>query len=367
MALMSAESRSMINGRNLLLVSSLFVGVLSAQAVPVVDTRAHKALVSTARRLAKAGLARDCNEVLDALAGLGCADAKLDDLRATCDKSLARVRKPKSSLPSAVRQLQRVAKQLAATLDEQQPDAQLALARLLVRIDGDCEAARAVLGYRRVGDAWQTETDEHLTKRRSELQEAMREARRMPVELQVAPSDEPLLAATFEGARSVARFGSLEIHSSWSEPRLRRILTETLRAVALSNWLTGGKLELPKRFYPHKWIVVHSIVDYERAVDEAVATRRLVDDIKDAKEQSSAFLRDDWILDWNRTEADTQASLISRLVRDLSTPCLSAGHKNWICQAIFGPSLPGHIWTETTEGGKGPRGTAATREQTAKR
>jgi len=344
----------------------MLLGVAVAQATPEVDARVLRALGSVAQTLAKAGLGNDCRELLDVLTRLGYADKDLDKLRASTEKALAKVRKPKAASPAAARQLKKQVKAMAGALPAQTDNARQQLARLLLRLDGDCEPARAELGFRKVAGAWRTEADERMAKRAIELQDALRQARRLPIELEVGTSAEPLLAATFDGPRSFVRFGDLEVHSSWSEEHLRRIMTETLRAVALSRWLTNGKLEVPKSYWPQKWIIVHSVVDYEKAVDRAQQTRRLDDEVKAAKQQSSCFLQGNWILDWNRTEADTQASLISRLIRDLSTPCLSAGHKNWICQVFFGTQLPGYTWDEQV-GGRGPRGTAASRKEDEER
>lgn len=221
------------------------------------------------------------------------------------------------------------------------------LARLILRIDGDCEAARSALGFERVDGSWLTAEGRQRRARRGELEDALRRARRLPVELQAEASDDPLLTAVLGRPGVCVRGGGLEIHSSWSEAQLRRVVTEALRALALSRWLITGKLEVPTGLYPDRWILLRSKVDYDKAVDYAAGIGVLEDTVAEAKELSGFFGYEDFNVDWNRTEADTEASLISRLADDLSLPCLSAGHKNWICLSA-GRTRPGRARSSTS-------------------
>ncbi|MAE77728.1 MAG: hypothetical protein CMJ85_12770, partial [Planctomycetes bacterium] len=304
-------------------------------------------LDSTARNLARAGKADEAREIVTILEKLGAGPKGLAVLR----KTIARLTsKPKrvnrSALANATKALQGVVTRLAPGVSKLPPPRARALADILVSIDSNQREAREALGFARVDGTWLTAAAIKRRKRRVAIEDALRRARRLAVKVTVAASDEPLLRAVSERPGAVARWrDQLEVHSTWSPPQLQRVLTATLRGLAVSEWLVTGKLELPTRLDWKYWILLHSRADYRKAIDHAAKVGVLSDDEAERARHLSGFRGyKQFDIDWNRTEAETEASLITRLAHELSLPCLTVGHQNWICMAVFGTPVPGFQW-----------------------
>lgn len=353
-----------MKGVTIVLMMLLFTPTqaLVAQQEPLVAAGKLRSLENAARTIARSGMANEAHELHEILVAMGLPEKAANRLLKEIERSLARVKKPKDQLPAVARQLQRAAKNLTAMLAPD-GDARTKLAHQILRLDGACVAARKAVGQVLVAGQWLDQAGRKFSARRQEIQEALRLANSLPVELTSGTSEDALLAAVLGQPGVFVRIGNLEVHSSWSEKRLRRILTATVRALAVSNWLLTGKLEAPTKFQQRRWLLLHSKVDYERAVDQAASRKALNGSVANAKQLSCFFGYQDFAVDWNRTEADTQASFISRLADNLSLPCLTAGHQNWICQAVFGTRLPGYVWIDIDGGGKAKGGTSASRDR----
>lgn len=348
-------------------VCCALLGTLAAQApVPLADAVLQKQLESSARQLARLGLGDAAGELVDRMVDFGAEPKAMQTLRTTLVEAAGKVKNPKAAAPDVGKALRRTATALAARLPLLGADARPRAARALLLVDAAQAAAHEAVGHVLVEGRFVAPDAGRRSERRAAIEEAIRQARRLPATWTIEASDDPLLTAVLGRPGVRVRGHGLDVHSSWSAVQLQRVLTETLRALAVGNWLLHGEVAIPSRLHPSRWILLHQKMDYEKAVDQAATRAELKEPVATVKQMSCFFGHADFVVDWNRTEADTQASLISRLAEELTLPCLTAGHVNWLCLRLFGTTLPGYVIVETKPG-QAAAGTTASPAATAER
>jgi len=309
-----------------------------------------RGLGSSAKKLARDGWAPEVGELLDYVQILGLADDKLAKLRASCNRELGRVKKRKPNDTHIARDLSRLAERLAkhlGKLDEARAD----VAEIVLRIDDSNEAAHLALGHERVAGRWLSREGKAIEARRTEIQEAIRKARRMTFHLEVSESDNALLTAIYGRPGIVVRWKSWKFHTCWPAEKARRVVRETLRAVAFAQWsVRGGELKPPRR-PAGKWIHFHSMYNYRKALDLLVEQGKIsATEAKDAKQFGRHDVRGVGRLLAGRLEARTCSRLVYLFTKLLALPWLSAGQVSWVCLSYLGTAAPGVAWYEESGG-----------------
>jgi hypothetical protein len=320
-------------------------------AEPLGRKEAH-AIEAAARGLARKGRSEALAELLEILRELGHPPDAIARLGRSCRNTLARSKK-RASAAAEARKLSAVARELEEGLAALPQRDRVPRARAILRLDGERERARRVLGHVRRGGGWVLAESVPLLARRTEIEEAVRRARRLKVEIETGPSDLPTLVELGERSGSMARHGTVRIHAAALSPKkLERILRQVLRACALSQFLQGGELAVPVlRRVEGVWLRQRG--DYARSIDvaaqagvmnaEQVAWARPLTGYKDPR---------GWYVFVPEIEADCQARFFYYLFAAFTArtqACLEAGHLNWICLSFFGIPMHSVAWVEEKE------------------
>lgn len=345
----------------------VFAGSLAGQAPesrPLqLPPQVRMPLERVALDLAKKGRLEDAILVLDVLAAVGHEAAATESATKASRDAAAKAGKRQNVDATLLRALKDVVKGLTAALKTAPEADRPRLAALILRLD-DCEDAHLALGHVKDPEGrWTTEESTQLRTRRGQIRDALAKARKLPVEVTVAPSEHPLLVA-IEGkpglVASVATgFGTVEVHSMWAEAKLVRSLRETMRLYAFSRAVIRGDLGFDDA--PAE-ILVHFDTDpkYKRALELSKKNGWI--DAKEYKfsKELSAF---DGSAEGTRfraavknREADLESSLFLGFCfqsqdTGYAQPCLMLGHANWASLTYLGEPVPGIAYVEDGGGG----------------
>jgi hypothetical protein len=309
-------------------------------------------LVSASQRLAKAGWKDESLEIVEILGVAGLPEKDLESLRADIRKVDPKGTKAKrASLKSVARSLSAVAKQWERELEGLSLRDTATLSRLILRLDDQSDAAHEVLGHVKTQLGWQSFEAVSVLERRAAIEDAVRRSRRLEVAVKVEVSQDPILMAAAGREGTLITYEGIRVHSSRSLESARRVFTETLRGLALSEFLLTGKLEIPS-LAPTTWVSLSSKEQYLKALAFTRKQKTVTGLYAEDGEQLSAFFTDSGTgVLYDQMEADAQAGLLGYIrgwARDFRPlqPCLQAGHLNWVCLASWGTSMRGLAYIE---------------------
>jgi hypothetical protein len=336
----------------------------SIAAAPPLADEDFSGLLKAGEEVARAGYMAEAREVVEILAGLGLSDAAKEQATRTLDRQA----KVKPSEPGAKKgiaagkKLATAAGVFAAGLADLPDEERRRVAEALVRIDGDCAAARAVLGRERGPDGrWRTEVERKRLARAAEFEDVLRRARHIPVELEDIEPD-PIFAEATGKAGSEVRYGPVRVSGAHGRDQLRRIVSEAVRGTAVMLWLVEGRLE-PPSFRPAGLYLTGSETEY-KAVIGAVRSRGWIS--PELYREAFTLGGCPWYvgaspnyLSMDRTEASTEATSIECLMNFVQRspapsghsgscqPCLEAAAVNLVCLAFLGTAKKSLAWTES--------------------
>ncbi|MBL8860383.1 MAG: hypothetical protein JNK02_00080 [Planctomycetes bacterium] len=326
-----------------------------AQPASPVTPQMLAPIEQVARQLAKGGREVEANDLLTALEKLGFPQANLDKLAKACKDDLGKAKSVIDSLPAGAKQLRTTSKQLAAVMGKLEGDAQAELARNILRLDGEAEAAHKVLGHEKVGRNWVPAEQKELRERRGKILEQIQASKKLEVPLVMGQVDDPVIQAACKTKATFARYGPFEVRTNFSQEKTARILRETMRAWALSNYLMSGTLKLPSAREGQPitglWALIDSREQYKAfaaecakngEVREQVAA--MIDNLNGFDHKSGTYVM---LGQW---EAECQAAILVQTwpwPRDGVMAPLAAGHLNWLSLTCFGTLLPGHTVGES--------------------
>jgi hypothetical protein len=333
-----------------------------APSEPLVELGLRLKLRSTAGEIAKTGR-RDLVERMTAvLAGLGDPAKDLERLAGTWEKSAASAKPTRSTRTTAAGKLERDVDSLAGRLADTQEPRRSELARWILELDSAQPAASAVIGRERDADGEWLTTEERAWKAGARRgAELLGLARTLEFEIEHGASDNPALVR-IAGAGRFARGHGIELHARFGPEKLERILRQALRAMALSNGLFSGHLELHPGLRPRKFVLLDRDELMGPALDEAQEAGGLEpgnhEDLG-GNELRSFYDSRGWRTARWRPEAELEALIVWDVIRNWledAQPCLSAGHLNWVCLSFLGSSMPTAVWRD--EAGSGPENDA---------
>jgi uncharacterized protein YkwD len=181
----------------------------------------------------------------------------------------------------------------------------------------------------------------------------------MQAELESGDSDDELLTKLNGAPGAFVRYGGWTLQSCLTEERAKRVMTEVLRAEALSRWLRGKDTEptLPKK-PPGKDARVYYLLDqqqkYHMAIDLAHERGELKDEeVPQLKDLASFSGKHNATYVFSNFESFLE-TFIFVSVNDTPSPLhmmsIYGGHLNWISLTMFGISIPGYTWKNQSSG-----------------
>lgn len=338
-----------------------FLGIGMARGSEfVAPEKTLKKMESVARDLAKAGRADAALELCDSITLLGGGSERAATLTKGINADLAKFAagkaKPKSSLPREAKLLREIGKELAANLPELDESARRVLARRILELDGNNEAAHLALGREKHESRYRPPGEEARAARRAAIRKAVADSRTLPIEVEIDESQDRFAREVCGDDVIVARAHGLEIHSTFSATKLERIVKTCLRATAVANFLVYGELAVPRLHNePILWLPTR--VEYDRAIVVARNGFRISERYRDHVEKLTGFFLDSgYGVQFDATEAGTESVLVgflfaetyldgARSVRVQDTQAaLVAGLHEWLCRTCLGVAAPRFIW-----------------------
>lgn len=311
-------------------------------------------LEQVARQLAKGARETEMKDLLAAIESLGFPKTNYDKLEKACKEDLAKAKTAIDSLPAGAKQLRTTSKQLAVVMNTLEGDAQQKLARDILRLDGENEAAHTLLGHEKVAGSWIPTEHKPLRERRGEIQTQVRAAAKLEVALAEGEVEDPIVQSTSGVKATFARYGQFEIRTNFSQQKTSRILRETLRAWALSNYLRTGNLALPptreKQMVTNRWVLLDSREQYKAFAAECAKNGDLkaedaamIDNLGGFNHKSGVYVM------LAQFEAPTQSALLVQMSgwrTEGSFAPIVAGHLNWVSLTCLGTNLGGFTYDE---------------------
>ena len=325
---------------------------------PILDSAAKRQFETAAKELAKAGREQDVTELLRLLRELGAPERDLERLEPTIRKSLARA-KSKAAAPRAVTAIRRGVDALERRLSSFDTTVRPRAAELILQLDGDREKAHRVLSHVEWQGGWVEADLRPAFERRTQIQRWVQETHRLEFDIETVPSEHSLLQRTFGERCRAVRHGGLTIHGTFTEVKLARILTQALRACALSNALRTGQLALPAAVSRAResFALLSSEAEYEAAIRTAHEIGTLDDTRLQHSLQLSGAVVGDVLVMWDYSELHSYASLMFYVWRDALEreyraelqPNLLVGGAHWLCLHLFGVPSPSFAGVEIHE------------------
>ncbi len=332
-------------------------------AAPLVPPQVLAPLENIAHQLAKGAREKEVKDILAALEKLGYPQANHDKLEKSTKDELAKAKSPLDSLPAGAKQLRVTATQLVAIMDKlTDEEAKKEMARNILRLDGECEAAHKALGHEKVGKSWVRSEFKDMRARRGEIIQKIEEAKRLEVDMDTEENvDDEFIQKSCGVKATVVRRGNMELRSNFGVEKTQRIMREVQRALALGYWLKrGGELKVPARgkpVTPNLNILIDSRELYKKyAAEIAAAGKMEPDDAKILERPNTDLASFDMIegpsirlAQWEASATCALMVKFSGMADKLRTP-LSVGYLNWLALTCLGTTLPNYV---VKDGGKG--------------
>lgn len=323
-----------------------------ADEPPTVTAQMLQPLESVAHQLAKGGREKELKDLFRALERLGYPAVNREKLEKSCHDELAKAKNVVDSVPAAAKTLRTTAKTLFGVMQKLEGEARDKLAHDILLLDGNMEEVHTELKHTKVGSNWVPEEMVPIRERRGQIFQKLQEAKRLEVDMESGECEDPLIQRASGIQATFARRGQFEVRSNFSKEKTERILRETLRAWAMSNWLRkgGDELKLPPKpsgasLGRQVHILLGSREQYKKLAEECAAAKEMPDDEIRVLDSLGAFnhipTKSHVML--AQFEGGIQAALLVDFtgMPDGVPTALSAGHLNWVSLACFGELLPG--------------------------
>ena len=227
------------------------------------------------------------------------------------------------------------------------------LATIILELDSQSAAANKVLGHKKVAGRWQSTQRLAWAEGASHVAKLMSDAWQLKVPISASASNNQAARNLYGLDAVMVSSHGIRLHGGMSSEKMERILHECLRAMAFSNAVRGGDLNIPVVKPEQELLLTHDLYTFEKVVAEAVENGGL------NEAQGSEVLRMDlqsytdgrgWRTSNWQSEADFQALILwdtyeGWLAKDVQ-PCLLAGHLHWLCLNFYGTSISQVMWSQ---------------------
>ena len=335
----------------LLLFAPEAAGRPAPQDEPLAPKAPLQRLESIAKDAAARGRDAEMVELLDVLRRLGEEPAQLAKVRGECLKSLAAA---SAAAPATAPALTRIARdlhllagELTRLLSAPRDARSDALAVQILRLDDEQPLAHQLLGHAFENGQWTSDEWRRQVARRSEIEAALAESKRLAIPLECVPCEFEPLAAFDPRPATAIRYGRVEVIATIEPKRLERIVRNVLRAAALSNFLRCGEVAVPGPLmdFRETIVLIAEREKYLRSIERALAAKALK-----PEEEGRARALDGYVdgrgfyVAAHAGEVASCADLLFELDHGWLDPnlqvCLVCGHVNWLCLTCFGATMP---------------------------
>lgn len=315
---------------------------------PLASPSELAALEQAALGVAETGRVALALEVLDCCRALGLPG----DAAAVLDRNLraaaAKAQMAYGPLPKEARALVEAATPLATRLPKLPAVEAQALASVLLRLHGECEPARRLLGHARSPTGgWTAPADRDLAAGRVRMLEVAARARELPVTVEASESRHVMLAAADPASRVCVRYGAVVLHTDFDRATACRIVREGVRALAVSDALRTGTWRVPEPpTLAREMVMLTTKPTWDAAVAAARAAGTVYDPAFDPAQDRRFFDTRGFIVyfQWDPAYGSSLIlwGLSSRLWRETPAAFALAGHVDWVTTTYL-RSVPG-IW-----------------------
>jgi hypothetical protein len=230
--------------------------------------------------------------------------------------------------------------------------ARLRLAAVILKLDSTSELANQVVGYQQYQGEWLPVEAVRLKEGSTYVAGFVQKARQLEIVVEHSASQNPTARYIYgDSAHKVSAFG-VTLHGGIDASRLERILRESLRAIAFSNAILNGKLEVPKFEHPYQHVMLQKEEHYDLAIQEAHENDGLSEE-RYGLQQSMRFHwfhdKRGWIVDRIGKDSMRQALILTQIghfypskswLPSGTQPCFLAGHLSWLALNFFGAPMP---------------------------
>jgi len=330
---------------------ALFLALSPSPSEIKVELSTYLALENSAHALAKGGRAEEFREVVAMMSALGYSKDNTKALSGACEKELTAAKTKAKELPDAVKLMEQAATELTALLPNLKGEEQERVARSILRLDDTREEAHKALGHEQTADGWSRPEEKALLPRRTRILDVLQAAHGYECEITTEASTHDMLVAMHGGPGSVARWNGISIHAPWSPERTTRVLSEVLRAAAVSAFLIDGEMGLPEeRWFARPrsvWVLTDSKNEYDTLLKKSLDNQWIDQETFEQSKTLVGFIdRRGNGVSYAPTEAENEAAILCWLspIQDGPMSALKAGHLSYVCQAYLGCPLPGFSW-----------------------
>jgi hypothetical protein len=357
--------------------AALTAGLVAAQdptpSKPAYPVSALRPLQKLTIDLCALGRKDEATTSCEILAGLGFPAKEL----ARADARMAKTRRVTRGIAKQTERLaeqaQRIGARLARDLDKITDAAtRQRAATELLRLDHTLAGPHRLLGHQLVDGRWLSAEQAAFVERNSEIQSAIQAVRRLQVEVETKVSDHPLLQHVYGAPGHTVTWRGLTVSSCWPAAKLRRVVENAVRAVALSRYLIdGGQVALPDRL-DLRLIQLTFLPEYKKALAFDVAGNRVSAlEARRAKDRSLYRRSDSFLVNCDATENQALATVFCFVIGlpheslhgKVEHATFVVGHANWVLLALTGATIPGIAYFTSSQG----PGTAATSREDAEK
>ncbi len=295
------------------------------------------------------------DDYVEVLYLLGDAPEDHQPLRPGWSKRIENADRKKASQKSKLlaKSLRKHIGELERSLAKVSPEQKTILARAILRLDSESKLANLALGNVKTKGGWLSETQSQWQAGAERVAGLMSEAWQLEIPLSQVASNNPAARKLYGLNAITVHAHGIHLHGGMASAKMERILHETLRAMAFSNAVRGGKLEVPEVSPPRHLLLTHELDRFEEVVAEAVEVGAL------NQSQGDEVLRMDlqsytdgrgWRTSNWQSEADYQALVLwdtyERWMANDVQPCFLAGHLHWLCLNFYGTSMAEVMWRQ---------------------
>lgn len=326
----------------------LLAGLTARAQEPLVPAKELRPLEDVAKRLAKTGIHSETMAVLESLRFLGYPSRGMTTLETACKKDLRKKKPAKFDPAQLAAAVSKAVTRLDAVCAAATGDAQKAIARQIIALDGRHQRAHEIVGNVQSHGGWIEPWMKPIFEREVAIHGAIAAAKSLAIEpRRVTQSDEVLLEGALGKPGTLAEGWNVTIHTSLSRQDARQVMVDFARSMAFTNFLLHGEVK-PMRARAFGLLLVDSMERWEKLIDTLQSKGRMPADEAANNKKASFFWdpRNEYLVMRARDLGEFSSYILSEALNRLpyrQQQFLRAGLANYVCLAMLGRRLPEYV------------------------